>query len=219
MNARSRLARHLCDIGARMYQRGFCAANDGNLSARLGPNRVLCTPTFVSKGFMKPADLCVVDLTGRQLSGSRKRTSEILLHLALYRARPDVRAVVHCHAPHATAFAITNESLPVGVLAEAELFLGDVAIVPYETPGTPAFAALIEPHAHSACAAILKNHGVVTWADSLERAWWWAEILDSYCRILLLAKSLGTPTPIPDDKRRELWSLRKKLLEASAPAP
>lgn len=208
MPTKSSLARDLCRIGQRLYQRGFSAANDGNLSCRLGPNRVLCTPTLISKGFMRPADLCVVDLKGRQLSGRRRRTSEILLHLELYRLRPDVGAVVHCHPPHATAFAITRREVPGGVLPEADLFLGDVPIVPYETPGTAEFARLIGPHAATACTAILKNHGTVSWAADLERAFWWTEILDAYCRILLLAEPLGEIDVLPEAKRAELRALR-----------
>ena len=101
-----KIKQDICEIGRRLYNKGFAAANDGNISFRLSEDRVLCTPTRVSKGFMKPDDLCIVDLEGKQLAGKRKRSSEILLHLAIMKARPDVRACVHCHPPHATAFAV-----------------------------------------------------------------------------------------------------------------
>ncbi len=124
----------ICDIGQRIYNKGFAAGNDGNISYRLGENQVLCTPTFISKGFMKPDDLCIVDMEGKQLSGRKKRTSEVLLHLAIMKERPDVKSVVHCHPPHATAFAVAHEPIPQCVLPEVEVFLGDVPITKYETP-------------------------------------------------------------------------------------
>src|SRR6478672_4274727 len=116
----------ICDVGRRLHDRGFVAAWDGNISARLPDGACLCTPTMCSKGRLRCDELCVVDDTGRQQSGPRGRTSEILLHLAIYRHRPDVHAVVHSHAPHATAFAVAGEPVPTGVLAEAEFFLGVV---------------------------------------------------------------------------------------------
>src|SRR5450432_638749 len=99
----------ICDVGRRIYQRGFAAANDGNITARLNENEILCTPTMCCKGFLTPGDICLVDLAGNQLAGRKRRSSEVLLHLEIMRARPDVQSVVHCHPPHATAFAITRE--------------------------------------------------------------------------------------------------------------
>ena len=128
-----------------VYAKGFAAANDGNITVRLSEERVLCTPTMVSKGFMKPEDICMVDYDGKQLAGTRKRSSEMLLHLAVYKTRPDVNAVVHCHPPHATAFAVAREPIPKCVLPEVEVFLGEVPIAPYETPGDQKFADTIVP--------------------------------------------------------------------------
>ena len=106
------LKEQICEIGRRVYNRGFAAANDGNLSIRVGENEVLCSPTMICKGFMTPDDICAVDLDGNQIAGKRKRTSEILLHLTIMKHRPDVKAVVHCHPPHATAFAVVGEAIP-----------------------------------------------------------------------------------------------------------
>src|SRR5581483_8565974 len=106
----------ICEIGRRVYNKGFAAANDGNITVRLNEREILCTPTMVSKGFMKPEDICKEDYEGKQLAGTRKRTSEVLLHLAVYKNRPDVRAVVHCHPPHATAFAVAGEAVPQCIL-------------------------------------------------------------------------------------------------------
>ena len=181
----------ICDIGRRIYNKGFAAANDGNISFRLGDNEVLCTPTMVSKGFMKPDDLCTVDMEGKQLSGKRKRTSEVLLHLAIMKERPDVKSVVHCHPPHATAFAVAREPIPQCVLPEVEVFLGDVPITKYETPGGQEFADTILPFVQKANVIILANHGTVSFGETVERAYWWTEILDAYCRILMLARDLG----------------------------
>jgi L-fuculose-phosphate aldolase len=204
------LKEEICDIGRRIYLKGFAAGNDGNISYRIGENEVLCTPTMVSKGFLKPADLCTVDLEGNQLSGQRKRTSEILLHLAIMRARPEVKSVVHCHPPHATAFAVAREPIPQCVLPEVEVFLGDVPITQYETPGGQAFADTVLPFVHKSNVIILANHGTVSFGETVERAYWWTEILDAYCRILMLAKDLGRVTYFSEDKERELLALKTK---------
>ena len=123
-----KIKEQICDIGRRLYAKGFAAANDGNITYRLNDKEILCTPTMVSKGFLKPEDICRVDYEGKQLAGTRKRTSEVLLHLAVYKNRPDVNAVVHCHPPHATAFAVAGEPIPKCILPEVEVFLGEVPI-------------------------------------------------------------------------------------------
>ena len=135
-----RLKEQICEIGRRVYNKGFAAANDGNISIRVGENEVLCSPTMICKGFMKPEDICAVDLYGNQIAGTRKRTSEVLLHLAIMRARPDVKAVVHCHPPHATAFGVAREPIPQCVLPEVEVFLGEM---PPE--GMPSEGAIVSP--------------------------------------------------------------------------
>lgn len=201
----------VCEIGRRLYQRGFAAANDGNLSIRIGENEVLCTPTMICKGFMRPEDLCTVDLEGRQLSGTRPRTSEILLHLEIMRARPDVRAVVHSHPPHATAFAVAREPIPQCVLPEIEVFLGEVPLAPYETPGTKKFAQTVLPFLEGTNTILLANHGTVSFAEDLERAYWKTEILDAYCRILLLARQLGPVNYFRETEVRELLELKQRL--------
>lgn len=206
-----KLKEQVCEIGRRLYQRGFAAANDGNLSVRLNEREVLCTPTMVSKGFMKPEDLCTVDYDGKQLGGTRKRTSEVLLHLAVYKARPDVRAVVHCHPPHATAFAVAGEPIPKCVLPEVEVFLGEVPMAVYETPGTQKFAETVLPHVKDCNTIILANHGTVTFGADLEKAYFNTEIIDAYCRILILARQLGRVNQFTDTQTRELLDLKKRL--------
>ena len=140
---------------------------------------------------MKPDDLCVVDMEGKQLSGRRKRTSEIMLHLAIMKERPEVKSVVHCHPPHATAFGIAREPVPQCVLPEVEIFLGDVPITKYDIPGGQEFADTILPFVHKSNVIILANHGTVSFGETVERAYWWTEILDAYCRMLMLARGPG----------------------------
>ncbi|MBX3414445.1 MAG: class II aldolase/adducin family protein [Pirellulales bacterium] len=210
------IKKDICEIGRRLYQKGFAAANDGNISYRIGENEVVCSPTMICKGFMTPEDLCTVDLDGKQLSGRRKRTSEILLHLAIMRERPDVKSVVHCHPPHATAFAIAREPIPQCVLPEVEVFLGDIPIAKYETPGTQKFADTVLPFAKKTNVMILANHGTISYGTSVEQAYWWTEILDAYCRMLLLAKQLGRVNYFTEGETRELLDLKSRLGFADA---
>src|SRR5262249_11349865 len=167
-------------------------------------------PTLISKGAMKPADLCVVDMNGKQLSGKRKPSSEIRLHLTILRERPDVNSVVHCHPPHATAFAVAREPIPQAVLPEIEVFLGEVPITPYKTPGTQEFADTVLPFVKHSTVMILANHGTVSFGETVERAYWWTEILDAYCRILMLARDLGRINYFTENETRELLEMKQK---------
>ncbi len=206
-----KLRQEICEIGRRLYNKGFAAANDGNISFRLGENEVLCSPTMISKGFMKPDDLCTVDMEGNQLSGHRRRTSEVLLHLAIMKERPDVKSVVHCHPPHATAFAVAREPIPQCVLPEVEVFLGDVPITRYETPGGPEFAETVLPFVQKTNVIILANHGTVSYGETVEQAYWWTEILDAYCRILMLSRELGRVNYFNEQETRELLDLKQRF--------
>jgi L-fuculose-phosphate aldolase len=207
-----KLKEQICEIGRRVYNKGFAAANDGNISIRVGENEVLCSPTMICKGFMTPDDICAVDLDGKQIAGKRKRTSEILLHLAIMKHRDDVKAVVHCHPPHATAFAVAREPIPQCILPEIEVFMGEVPIAPYETPGGQSFANTVVPFLKGGTnTIILTNHGTVSFGASLEEAYWKTEILDAYCRILLLSKQLGRVTYLNERESVELLDLKKRL--------
>jgi L-fuculose-phosphate aldolase len=201
----------MCEIGRRLYDRGYAAANDGNITVRLNDKEILCTPTMVSKGFMKPEDICKVDYDGKQLAGTRKRTSEVLLHLVVYKLRPDVNAVVHCHPPHATAFAVAHEPIPKCILPEVEVFLGEVPVARYETPGGQLFADTIAPYVKDCNTILLANHGTVTFGANLENAYFNTEIIDAYCRILILARQLGRVNYFTEEQTRELLALKKRL--------
>lgn len=198
----------ICDIGRRIYNKGFAAANDGNISYRIDENRVVCTPTQICKGFMKPDDLCVVDMSGNQIGGHRKRTSEIMLHLTIMKERPEVKSVVHCHPPHATAFGIAREAIPQCVLPEVDIFMGDVPIAKYAIPGGQKFADTILPFIHQTDIIVQANHGTVSLGPTVERAYWLTELLDAYCRILLISRDLGKVEYFNKDEAEELLTLK-----------
>ena len=205
------IKKDICEIGRRIYAKGFAAANDGNITVRISENEFLCTPTMQSKGFLKPDDIATIDFTGKQIAGRKKRSSEALLHLEIYRQRPEIKSVVHCHPPHATAFAVAREPIPQCVLPEVEVFLTDIPITKYETPGGQDFADTIKPFVDRTNVIILANHGTVSYGEDVERAYWWTEILDAYCRILILSKSLGSVHYFSEEKERELLQLKQKL--------
>ncbi len=211
------IKKEICEVGRRMYEKGFVAANDGNISYRLGPGRFLCTPTLVSKGFLKPSDIAVVDDNGKQLEGARPRTSEIMLHLEIFHALPEINAVCHAHPPHATAFAVAGMEVPCCILPEVEIFLGQVPLAQYDTPGSKNFAETILPHLQNkANTILLANHGAVSCDNSLEKAYFHLETLDMYCRILLLSKQIGQIHQLPAPKVRELLDIKKRLGIADA---
>ena len=197
--------------GRKLWDRQSVDGNGGNISVRLGSEFVLCTPTMLSKADLTTADICLSDLNGKILAGDRTLTSELLLHLEIYKANEKAKAVVHCHPPYATAFAIAGKVPPNGLIPEYEVFIGPAAVAPYETPGTQAFAETVLPFVQEHNTILLKNHGVVCWADTVTHAEWLAEIMDTYCRTYLIAKQIGEPMGlIPDDKiddilRRKQW--------------
>ena len=206
-----KIKEQMCDIGRRIWTKGFCAGNEGNHSYRISDNRILCTPTGISKGNLKPDDICTVDLEGKQITGKRKRTSEILLHLAIYKARPDIKAVVHSHPPHATAFAIANVELPTCIHPEAEVFLGAVKTAKYVTPGDTRLGESILPFVKDSNTILLQNHGTVTFDKDLEGAYYKLEIVDAYARILLLAKQIGSIRPLDAGEMKELLELKQRF--------
>jgi L-fuculose-phosphate aldolase len=205
------LRAEIIQVGRKLWERQYVDGNGGNISARLASKYVLCTPTMLSKADLTPGDICLSDLDGKVLAGDRTLTSELLLHLEIYKANPKAKAVVHCHPPYATAFAMIGKAPPNGLIPEYEVFIGPTAVAPYETPGTQAFAETILPFVHEHNTILLKNHGVVCWADTVTHAEWLCEILDTYCKTYLIAKQIGEPIAlIPDDKiddilRRKQW--------------
>ncbi len=196
----------LVEAGRRLYAKGLIAGHEGNLSLRDG-ERLLVTPRGSCKGFLSPEQLVATDLDGRTRDGVRP-SSEILMHAAVYRARPDVRAVVHAHPPVATAFALAGTALDRPVLAEAVVTLGPVPLVPFDTPATADLARAVEQAIASAQALLLANHGALTVGESLWRAWERMETLEQCARITLAARLVGQPRELAPEAVAALQALR-----------
>jgi L-fuculose-phosphate aldolase len=202
----------IVDVGRKLWMRQYVEGNGGNISSRVGNQYVLCTPTMVCKGDLTVDDLCLIDMHGNHRFGNGRPTSEMLLHLAIYRANAAARSVVHCHPPHPTAYAITGQPPPSCVLPEQDIFVGPMAFAPYETPGTKAFADTVLPFVQTHNTILLGNHGIVCWADTVTHAEWCVEIADAYCRTLIIAAQLGKPiTQIPAEKIKELLEVKKRV--------
>src|SRR5690349_24982912 len=174
--------REIVLFGGALHQRGYVAAMDGNLSVRLDDHHILATPTAMCKGMMKPSDLVIVDMDGRQVAGRRSVSSEIAMHLLIYKLRPDVRGVVHAHPPTATGFAAAGMALDQPLLSEAVLCLGSVPLAPYGTPGTSELTDALMPLVPSHDAILMANHGVVTYAEDLHRAYMKMEVVEHYAK-------------------------------------
>jgi len=205
------LKEQICDIGRRIWMREYCDGNGGNISARLGPDRFIVTPTGVSKGFMKPDMLCMVDVEGRQLAGTWKRSSEFTTHAAIYRSTPEAMAVCHAHPCYAGAFAVKGLQPPPRLIPELEVFVGTVAYTPYKTPGSPEIADEIFPLAPKHQSILMGNHGVICWGKSVEDAYFKMEITDAYCRTVIHAQSLPGGSSIACEKLPELLDIKKKM--------
>ncbi len=188
------LKEQICDVGRRLWQRAYVDGNGGNIAIRVAEDLALCTPTLISKGFMKPEDMCLVDLEGNQKAGVKKRTSEILMHLQIMKRQPKALATVHCHPPHATAFAVAGVEPPTCMIPEIEVFIGKVPIAPYRTPGTPEMGQLVADLVDEHNTVLMGNHGAVAWSHlSVEDAYFKMEILEAYCRTVVVAAQLGEP--------------------------
>lgn len=209
--AARRLKEEICEIGRRIWIREYCDGNGGNISARLAPDRFLCTPTGVSKGFLRPEMLCLVDGHGKQLAGSLRRSSEITTHLAIYHNAPEAVSVCHAHPCHAGAFAIKGMQPPPRLIPELEVFVGTVAVAEYKTPGSPEMAEAIAPLAAKHQSIIMGNHGVITWGKSVEDAYFKMEITDAYCRTVILAQNIPGASSIPAEKLEDLLAIKKKM--------
>ncbi|MGE3540198.1 MAG: class II aldolase/adducin family protein [Candidatus Tectimicrobiota bacterium] len=203
------LRRDLVGVCQRLYQRGFIAGTEGNVSALEAPDRLWITPSGVHKGLLQPAELLLIDLQGRVLFGVGKPSSETPMHLALYRARPEVRAVVHAHPPIATSLTVAGCRLEPPLLPEAVVALGEVPTVPYQMPTTWQFANAVGAAMRHADAALLENHGSVAVGRSLSEAFNRMEIVERAAQILYLARLLGQVQPLPAEAVTALQALRQ----------
>ena len=208
----------IIEIGRRLHQRAYVASNDGNISVRLDAERLLTTPKGVSKGFMSPDMLVVTDYEGRKLAGERDPSSELPMHLAVYRRRSDVTAVVHAHPPVATGFAVAGVPLDRAVLAEVVTTLGSIPIAEYGTPSTQELADAVDRHIAVHDGLLLANHGAITVADGLLRAYYKMETIEHFARISVVARILGRERLLSREEVNRLQELRGTYGIAS-PAP
>lgn len=198
--------------GRKLWERHYVDGNGGNISARLSPKYVICTPTLCSKADLCVEDLSLIDMENRQIIGSRPQSSEMLLHLEIYKTVPIANAVLHCHPPYATAHAIAGVVPPGNLVPEQEVFVGPLALTPYETPGTIEFARTILPIVKQHNTILLANHGVVCWADTVTHAEWYVEVVDTYCKTVMIASQLKSPLPeIPPNKIADLLAMKQRL--------
>lgn len=200
MQKEKEIRRAICWAGRRLYEQGFAAANDGNISARLADGSILTTPTGVSKGELTPDLLVRVDQQGQILEGSLRPSSELALHLRAYACRTDVSAVVHAHPPYATSFAVIGRPLDKPLIAEAIVHLGPVALAPYATPGTEELPDSVEPFLPEHNAILLANHGAVTLGNDLKTAQFRMESLEFYAKITALSHQLGVPRRLTSEQ-------------------
>ena len=200
--------------GRTLHERGLVAAMDGNLSVRLEGNRILVTPTCVSKGNMRAADMVVVDMEGQRVSGRRNVTSEIGMHLLIYRMRPDIQAIVHAHPPTATGFAAAGIALTQPLVCEVVMGLGCIPLARYGTPGTSELARTLEPFVPHYDAILMSNHGVVAYGDTLERAYMKMETVEHFAQIALVTHLLGRQQPLQEVEVQKLLVARAKYFGA-----
>jgi len=197
-------------FGKMLHQNGLVAATDGNISARMSDGTVLCTPTLMSKGMMEGDDLVIVDEHGRKLSGRREASSEIAMHLLIYRERPDVNAVVHAHPPTATGYAAAGIPLDTALCSEIVVTLGSVPLARYGTPGTTELADALSPLIPDHQAILMANHGVVTYGEDLLTAYMNMETVEHYAKIALVTHMLGRQEPLTGQHLDKLHEIRLK---------
>ena len=218
MTPESRLRADIVEVGRRMYARGYTASNDGNISVRLGADRLVMTPKSVCKGFMTPDMMCVTDLEGAKLQGDRNPSSEMLMHLEVYRQRPDVQAVVHAHPPIATGFAVAGIPLDRAVLAEVLTTLGSIPIAEYATPSTSELPEAVRKYIRAHDGMLLANHGAVTCGADVLAAYYKMETIEHFAKISLVARLLGREHLISREEVERLQGLRG-MYGIPAPAP
>lgn len=215
------IKKQICEIGKRIYDRGMVAANDGNISVKISDNEFLCTPTGVSKGFMTPDYICKVDKDGNVLeaNGSFKPSSEIKMHMRVYKQRPDVRSVVHAHPIYATSFAIAGIPLTQPIMPEAVIALGCVPIAEYGTPSTNEIPDAVEKYLQHFDAVLLANHGALSYSDSLLNAYHKMESVEFYAQLLFNSKQLGGPKELSEEQVQRLYEIRRQFgLKGKHPA-
>ncbi|MBO5411758.1 MAG: class II aldolase/adducin family protein [Clostridia bacterium] len=211
MKSAFEIKREICEVGHKLWMKGFVAANDGNISVKVSENEYYCTPTGVSKGDLTPDMIIKVDKDGKKLEGKLNPSSEIKMHMRVYRERPDVTAVVHAHPPIATAFTVADIDLDQYILPEAVLTIGDVPTCDYGTPSTMEIPDSLDPYLQNHDAFLLRNHGALTVGCNLTKAFFVMEEVEFNAVICKAAMELGAVHEIPNDQLKKLMDLRKKM--------
>jgi len=193
-----------------VHEKGWVAMNDGNLSIKLDDDRVLCTPTAISKGMVEFEDVILCDLTGNKIAGKRECTSEIAMHMTIYGLRPDVRAVVHAHPPVATGFAAAGRALDKALLPEVVIQLGAVPLAAYGLPGTPALSDGMLPFIPNYDALLLENHGCTSYGSDIWQAFFRMEMVEHFARITLVAELAGGARALPREEVEKLFAARAR---------
>lgn len=204
------LREDIVQVGRLMFDKGWVAANDGNITIRLDERRLMATPTGICKGMMRPDDLILCDLHGGKICGERECTSEMAMHLAIYRMRADVRSVVHAHPPVATGFAVAGRALNLALLPEVVITLGSVPLADYGLPGTPALTEGMLPYIPKYDALLMANHGAVAYGDDVFQAFFRMETVEHFARITLVAELLGGPKVLPRVEVEKLFESRTR---------
>jgi len=205
-----KLRQEIIHVGRRVYERGYVASNDGNISARIDENRILITPTGVSKGFMDPQDLVIIDLNGKLLSGQKKPSSELFMHLQIYKERPDINSVCHAHPPYATGYAVAGLPLDQCILPEVIIALCSIPLIEYGTPGTEEFYKPVLKVLQDFDAFLLANHGALTIGKDVINAYHKMETLEHFAHITFVAQRLGHTTKLNPEQVKKLTDLRER---------
>ena len=216
--AEEQIRADIVEAGRRLYARAYVAANDGNISARLDDKRLITTPKSVSKGFMTPDMMVIVDYDGKKIAGEREASTELPMHLEIYRNRPDANAVVHAHPPLATGFAVAGIPLTRAVLAEVIITLGSIPIAAYGTPSTAELPDAVRKYIKAHDGMLLANHGAVTCGPDVMGAYYKMETIEHFAKISLVARMLGGENLISRDEVERLQGLRG-FYGIPAPAP
>jgi L-fuculose-phosphate aldolase len=218
MNAEEQARADIVEVGRRLWQRGYVASNDGNISVRLDDKRLITTPKSVSKGFMTPDMMVITDLDGKRIAGEREPSSELKMHLEVYRNRPDARAVVHAHPPTATGFAVAGIALDRAVLAEVITTLGSIPIAEYATPSTEELPAAVRKYVKAHDGLLLANHGALALAGDVMSAYYRMETIEHFAKISLVARTLGRENVLSRGEVDRLQGLRG-MYGIASPAP
>jgi L-fuculose-phosphate aldolase len=219
MSTPYRARREIVSFGKMLHSRGFVAATDGNLSVRLNDRHTLATPTAMSKGVLRTSDLVTVDMDGNRIAGSHHVSSEIAMHLLIYKLRPEIGGIVHAHPPTATGFAAAGLALDQPLVCEVVIGLGSIPLAEYGTPGTPELCDTLRPLISKYDAILMSNHGVVTYGENLRDAYMKMETVEHFAQIALVTHLLGRTQPLGKEDLQKLLLARSKYEGAHSAAP